>query len=85
MERRPFGPTRVRVAGPVLGQRHARVAVGQLQIEAHFAAGEAIHTEDSHKYTIEEFHALAAEAGWRAFRHWTDPDDLFSIHYLRVD
>ena len=49
-----------------------------------FAQGESIHTEDSHKYTIEEFHALAAEAGWRAFRHWTDADNLFSIHYLRV-
>ncbi|NNE85273.1 MAG: L-histidine N(alpha)-methyltransferase [Alphaproteobacteria bacterium] len=49
-----------------------------------FADGESIHTEDSHKYTVEGFHALAAEAGWRAFRHWTDPDELFSIHYLRV-
>jgi dimethylhistidine N-methyltransferase len=49
-----------------------------------FAEGESIHSEDSHKYTIEEFHALAAEAGWRAYRHWIDADDLFSIHYLRV-
>jgi dimethylhistidine N-methyltransferase len=49
-----------------------------------FADGESIHTEDSHKYTVEGFHALAAEAGWRAFRHWTDADELFSIHYLRV-
>lgn len=49
-----------------------------------FAKGESIHSEDSHKYTIEEFHALAAEAGWRAYRHWTDADNLFSIHYLRV-
>jgi L-histidine N-alpha-methyltransferase len=46
--------------------------------------GESIHTEDSHKYTIDGFHALAAEAGWRAYRHWTDADNLFSIHYLRV-
>lgn len=49
-----------------------------------FVEGESIHSEDSHKYTIAEFHALAAEAGWRAYRHWTDADDLFSIHYLRV-
>ena len=49
-----------------------------------FAKGESIHSEDSHKYTIEEFHALAAEAGWRVYRYWTDADDLFSIHYLRV-
>jgi uncharacterized SAM-dependent methyltransferase len=49
-----------------------------------FAEGESIHTEDSHKYTVDEFHALAGEAGWRAYRHWTDGDNLFSIHYLRV-
>lgn len=58
-----------------------------VRIDSHvfeFAQGESIHSEDSHKYTIEEFHALAAEAGWRAFRHWTDADNLFSIHYLRV-
>ncbi|MEP4380009.1 MAG: L-histidine N(alpha)-methyltransferase [Alphaproteobacteria bacterium] len=49
-----------------------------------FAAGESIHTEDSHKYDVDEFHALAAKAGWRAFRHWTDARNLFSLHYLRV-
>jgi L-histidine Nalpha-methyltransferase len=59
----------------------------EVHIDGHsfkFAAGETIHTEDSHKYDVEEFHALAAEAGWRAFRHWTDADNLFSLHYLRV-
>ncbi len=50
----------------------------------HFAEGETIHTEDSHKYDIDGFQALAAEAGWKAIRHWTDPDELFSIHLLRV-
>lgn len=30
----------------------------------HFAAGETIHTENSHKYTIEGFGKLAGEAGW---------------------
>lgn len=58
-----------------------------VRIDGHvfeFAQGESIHSEDSHKYTIEEFHALAAEAGWCAYRHWTDADNLFSIHYLRV-
>ena len=58
-----------------------------VRIDGHsffFAAGESIHTEDSPKYDVEEFHALAAQAGWRAFRHWTDANDLFSLHYLRV-
>ena len=71
-----------RVEMHLVSKRSQTVLVGGQVFE--FAEGESIHTEDSHKYTVEEFHALAAEAGWRAFRHWTDADDLFSIHYLRV-
>jgi dimethylhistidine N-methyltransferase len=48
-----------------------------------FAAGELIHTENSYKYAIPEFRALAARAGFRAVETWTDPDKLFSVHYLR--
>ncbi|NQU70420.1 MAG: L-histidine N(alpha)-methyltransferase [Rhodospirillales bacterium] len=49
-----------------------------------FAADETIHTENSHKYSIEGFQALAARAGFSALHSWTDPDDLFSVHYLRA-
>ena len=38
-----------------------------------FAAGEAIVTEYSHKYTIEGFAAMAARAGLTLRRTWTDP------------
>lgn len=47
-----------------------------------FAEGETIHTENSYKYTVETFHALAREAGWRPIRVWTDNDGWFSIHVL---
>lgn len=46
-----------------------------------FAAGEAIHIEDSYKYTIAEFHALAHCAGYVPERVWSD--GAFSIHCLR--
>ena len=49
----------------------------------HFAEGELIHTENSYKYAIPEFHALALRAGFRAVQTWTDPDELFSVHYFR--
>lgn len=71
-----------RIEMHLVSERDQRVRVNGHSFT--FAAGETIHTEDSHKYDIAEFHALAAEAGWRAFRHWTDEDDLFSLHYLRV-
>ena len=47
-----------------------------------FAEGERIHTEDSCKYTVDEFQRLAARAGFRPVRHWTDADALFSVHLL---
>jgi dimethylhistidine N-methyltransferase len=49
-----------------------------------FAAGERVHTEHSHKYDIEGFHALAARAGWRPVHVWTDEDRLFSVHTLET-
>jgi dimethylhistidine N-methyltransferase len=49
-----------------------------------FAAGELIHTEYSYKYTIGEFRALAAQAGFRPVDTWTDPAALFSVHYFRL-
>ncbi|HUO90364.1 MAG TPA: L-histidine N(alpha)-methyltransferase [Rhizomicrobium sp.] len=47
-----------------------------------FALGEAIHTEDSHKYTKESFAALATEAGYVQRRVWTDAGRLFSVQWL---
>lgn len=49
-----------------------------------FRDGESIHTESSHKYTLDGFRALAEEAGWQSLAVWTDPDGLFSVHYLAV-
>jgi L-histidine Nalpha-methyltransferase len=49
-----------------------------------FSEGEKIHTENSYKYTIESFQALAREAGWTPRQVWTDPDGLFSLHELVI-
>jgi dimethylhistidine N-methyltransferase len=49
-----------------------------------FAKDETIHTENSHKYNIDEFHDIGRETGFSADRTWTDADNLFSIHYLKV-
>lgn len=48
----------------------------------HFEAGEGIHTENSYKYTLEEFHAIARAAGLRPRQAWLDAERLFSVHYL---
>jgi dimethylhistidine N-methyltransferase len=49
-----------------------------------FAEGEAVHTEDSHKYTIEGFTELAVEAGFVLRKSWTDQHRLFAIHWLEM-
>ncbi|MGB5183572.1 MAG: L-histidine N(alpha)-methyltransferase, partial [Xanthobacteraceae bacterium] len=46
-----------------------------------FRLGETIHTENSYKYTVETFQALAQGAGWSPLKVWTD--GLFSVHALR--
>lgn len=46
------------------------------------ARDEPIVLEYSHKYTIDEFLALAAEAGWRGLQAWTDAERRFSVHLL---
>ena len=48
----------------------------------YFRAGETIHTENSYKYTVDEFQVLCRKAGWRANRVWTDSAALFSVHEM---
>ncbi len=50
----------------------------------HFDPGESIHTENSYKYSLEEFHALARAAGLQPRQVWLDSARLFSVHYLGV-
>lgn len=50
-----------------------------------FAEGERLHTENSYKYSIEEFQALASRAGLTPVQTWTDAESLFSVHYLTVE
>ena len=45
----------------------------------HFAMGETIHTENSHKFTLAGFEALAAQAGWRIERSWESPSPSFAM------
>ena len=44
--------------------------------------GETIWTESSYKYTLEDFKAVSAEAGFEVQKVWTDSDQLFSVQFL---
>ncbi len=60
--------------------RQQRVRVNGLTVE--LDAGECIWTESSYKYSILEFQALAAKAGFATVKTWTDENNLFSVHYF---
>ncbi|MDA8384115.1 MAG: L-histidine N(alpha)-methyltransferase [Betaproteobacteria bacterium] len=47
-----------------------------------FEEGESIHTENSYKYTVTEFQALADRAGFDARGAWLDEARRFSVHCL---
>jgi L-histidine Nalpha-methyltransferase len=47
-----------------------------------FRPGESIHTENSYKYSLDRFAALARGAGWRVRETWMDAVKMFSVHAL---
>jgi L-histidine N-alpha-methyltransferase len=58
------------------------VLIDQPGLQIPFTAGEAIHTEDSHKYSAAEIEALATAAGLRCERSWIHADHPFSLTLL---
>jgi dimethylhistidine N-methyltransferase len=50
-----------------------------------FERGESIHTENSYKYSIDGFRALAMSAGFSGRNVWQDAKGLFSLHGLVAD
>ena len=48
-----------------------------------FKRGELIHTENSHKYTIESITQLLKNAGFEKTQIWKDPKDYFAVIYAQ--
>ena len=48
-----------------------------------FKAGDLIHTEYSHKYTIESITQMLTKAGFEKTQIWTDPKDYFAVIYAQ--
>lgn len=69
-----------RVEMHLVSQGPQRVTVGGQEFA--FAEGESIWTESSYKFGMREFAALAALAGWRCERVWSDERAWFSVQYL---
>nr|WP_077036662.1 L-histidine N(alpha)-methyltransferase [Pelomonas sp. KK5] len=70
-----------RIEMHLLSRRRQHLTLGGSVYE--FAAGETLHTEHSHKYSIAGFQALAAKAGFSAGPAWTDEREWFALLWLR--
>lgn len=58
--------------------RQQHVTLGKLELELDFEAGERIHTENSHKYDLDDLSELATATGFLRTRTWLDEREQFS-------
>lgn len=75
-----YNPKESRIEMHLVSQRQQTVHLGNVAI--HFARDESIWTESSYKYNLDEFQHMAATAGLRVERVWTDAREWFSVQYL---
>lgn len=71
-----------RVEMYLVSTRAQQVRIDRLALQVPFLAGEAIHTENSYKYSAMEIEALVAAAGLGIERQWLDAGCRFSVSLL---
>jgi uncharacterized SAM-dependent methyltransferase len=76
-----FNARESRVEMHLVSRVQQTVRVGRARFE--FAAGESIHTENSHKYTVDGFRALAELAGFDLDRVFSDRRELYGLYLCR--
>jgi len=75
-----YNPPAQRIEMHLMSLRAQRVSFDGRHFD--FAEGDSIHTENSYKYTVASFQALARRAGFEPAAVWTDPLQRFSLHWL---
>ncbi len=64
----------------LVSRRAQQVRIDELGLEVAFQEGEAIHTEDSYKYSPSEIEMLASCGGLRIERQWFDTERRMSVN-----
>ena len=78
--RATWRPDEGRVESHLVSQRDQHVRIEELDLDVEFAAGEALHTENSYKYSHEEIDSLAASSEMTCETRWLDADGLYSLN-----
>jgi dimethylhistidine N-methyltransferase len=67
-------------------EMHLRSRISQLvkvhQTVFRFHEGESIHTENSYKYSTDEFIELGARSGFKIKKYWIDEKGLFCVYFF---
>lgn len=74
-----FNAAQSRIEMHLVSMKPQKVRVNGIDID--FDRDETIHTENSYKYSVESFQALARGAGWTPAKVFSD--GLFAVHALR--
>ena len=74
-----YNPAEGRIEMHLVSRVRQQVTVAGVAVM--FEAGESLHTENSYKYTPQEFDALAKEAGFAREAGWRDGEGLFAVQY----
>ncbi|SRR6056297_773433 len=78
-----YNPRLGRIEISLVSQTDQTIRVGDQLFTCR--AGERIHTEYSHKYTVAGFAAMAAEEGFALHKSWTDEQERFAVLHLVVN
>ena len=75
-----YNPMAGRIEMHLVAREAQAVNIGDYRFS--FYRGESIHTENSYKYSLPEFEALARNAGFKPARFWTDARRWFGVFGL---
>jgi dimethylhistidine N-methyltransferase len=76
-----YNRERGRIEVYLASRKRQKVHVGGKTFD--FRAGETIHTENSYKFTVKSFSALARGAGWAPVAVYTDSNEHFAVYVLK--
>jgi L-histidine Nalpha-methyltransferase len=79
-----WAPTRSRMEIFLESTRPQKVALSIPRLTIRFREGERIHTENSHKYTLEMVERMLCVSGFKLETTWFDPQKWFGLHLARV-
>lgn len=75
-----YEPRLQRIEMHLVSRRTQTVQLGSERFQV--MEGQTLHTENSHKFTVEGFRRLARQAGFTPGTVWTDPKQHFAVHWL---